>query len=333
MAHLTPKENLLRALNHQIPEWVPWGYEGFANIVAPDGLGFDMSAPLAAEFTDMFGVPMVMEWNSGPIPKPDVFILEDISKWRDIIKRPAVLDNIDWEFCSSRDLAKRDPELIKFCMGTLGNGYFMNLTYFMGFTNALIACVEEPEEVKALLSFLLEMNLEIGKKLLYYYKPDVMTMGDDIAHELRPFVSEAMFLDIFEPMWRANVALFKEAGIPAQHHNCGAFAPFVPFIVDMGFDAWDPAQPTYNDLPAIKAQFGDKLLICGGFENNGFVSWPDTTEEQIRAEVRKSMDTLAPGGGYAFGGRVMGSADDEVATARSAWIRDEYELNKDKYYN
>jgi hypothetical protein len=68
MADLTTKENLMRLYNHEIPQWVPWGYEGFMGIVAPDGLGFDFTAPPADEFTDMFGVPMVMEAKSGPIP-------------------------------------------------------------------------------------------------------------------------------------------------------------------------------------------------------------------------------------------------------------------------
>lgn len=274
---------------------------------------------------------MVMEWKSGPIPKPGEFILEDITKWRDIIKRPALLDEIDWQLCADRDLAQRDPDLIKFCLGGLGNGFFMNLTYFMGFDNGLIACVEEPEEVKDLLNFILELNLEVGKKMLYYYKPDVMTLGDDIAHERQPFVSEAMFLDIFEPLWRKNCQLFKEGGIPAQHHNCGRIEPFLDFVVAMGFDAWDPAQQS-NNLYDIKWRHDNKFAICGGLENNGFVSWPETTEEEIRAEVRRIMDELAPGGAFAFGGMVMGARDDEVANTRSAWIRDEYELNKDKYY-
>ena len=332
MAHLTPKENLLKMMNHEIPEWVPWGYEGFANIVAPPGLGFDFMSEPKAEFEDMFGVPMVMEWKSGPIPKPGEFILTDITKWRDIIKRPAILDEVDWEGSSSKMLAERDPELIKFCLGTLGNGYFMNLTYFMGFDNALCACVEEPEEVKALLNFLLEMNIEVAKKMLFYFKPDVMTMGDDIAHELHPFISEAMFLDIFEPMWRATCQVYKEGGIPTQHHNCGRIEPFIDYVVAMGFDAWDPAQQS-NNLYDIKWRHDNKFAICGGLENNGFVSWPETTEEEIRAEVRRVMDELAPGGAFAFGGMVMGAMDDEFANSRSAMIFDEYEKNKDKYYN
>jgi len=231
-----------------------------------------------------------------------------------------------------KDLENRDPNLLKVGWGGLGNGYFMILTYFMGFNNALIAIMEEPEEVKALLNFILDINVEVGKKMIHYYKPDMVHMGDDIAHERAPFVSEETFLDIFEPMWRKNLAIFKEAGLPAEHHNCGAFETFVPHIVNMGFNAWNPAQPTYNNLPAIKAKFGRKLAICGGFESNGFVSWPETTEEQIRAYVREVMDKFAPGGGFAFGGLVLGPMDNPTVKERNGWIRDEYEKNKYKYY-
>ena len=331
-AHLTEKENYLRVMNGEIPEYVPrslWMTCG----VRPSGLS-RMPDPGVMEFKDIFfGIPMVMEPNSGPIPKPNDFILDDVRKWRDVIKRPKIMDEIDWESMAKKDLEDRDPELLKVGGGSVGNGYFMMLTYFMGFTNALIACIEEPDEVKELLNFILELNLELGKEYLHWYKPDVYVMGDDIAHERAPFVSEEVFLDIFEPMWRANTALYKEAGLPAEHHNCGHFQPFVKHIVDMGFNAWNPAQPKFNDLPSIKREYGRKLVICGGFESNGMVSWSQTTEEEIRAYVREVMDELAPGGGYAFGGAVLGNQENPTAKERNAWISDEYEKHKYKYYS
>ena len=330
--HLSEKENYLRVMNGEIPEYVPtslWMTCG----VRPSGF-FSMPAPGATEFKDsFFGIPMVMEPNSGPIPKPDEYILEDICKWRDVIKRPKIIDEIDWEKMAKKDLDDRDPALLKVGGGSVGNGYFMMLTYMMGFTNALIACMEEPEEVKALLNFILDLNLELSKQYIYWYKPDMYVMGDDIAHERAPFVSEEVFLDIFEPMWRAGVAPYKEAGLPAEHHNCGAFQPFVKYIVDMGFNAWNPAQPTFNDLPAIKREYGRRLAICGAFENNGMVSWPQTTEEEIRAEVRRVMDEMAPGGGFVFGGHVLGNPDNPMVIERNGWINDEYEKNKYKYYS
>ena len=331
-AHLSKKDNYLRMLNGEIPEYVPtmMAFDPEAMCI-PTQLSI-FPPPGTVEFTDMFGIPMVVEPNSGPIPKPGHFILEDITKWRDIVKRPKVLDEIDWELQSTRDLADRDPSWIKVGTVSVGNGYFMLLTYFMGFDNALIAIMEEPEEVKALLNFLLELNIELAKKYIYYYKPDVFHMGDDIAHERAPFVSDAVFLDIFEPMWRQTVAVYKEAGLPAEHHNCGAFGAFVPYIVDMGFNAWNPAQPTFNDLPAIKARFGRKLAICGGFNSNGPASWPETPEEAVRAEVRQVLDELAPGGGFAFGGHILGAMDNPEVIKRNGWINDEFEKNKFNYY-
>ena len=330
-AHLSEKENYLRAINGEMPEYVPRSLWMQCS-VRPSALD-NVPEPGQREFKDaFFGIPMIMEPNSGPIPKPNDYVLEDIRKWRDVIKRPKIMDEINWEMMSKKDLDSRDPALLKVGGGSVGNGYFMILTYLMGFNNALMACIEEPEEVKALLGFILELNNEMGKNYLYWYKPDVYSMGDDIAHERAPFVSEDVFLDIFEPLWRADVALYKEAGLPSEHHNCGAFWPYVKYIVDMGFNAWNPAQPRFNDLPAIKKEYGRKLMICGAFENNGMVSWPQTTEEEIRAEVRKIMDELSPGGGFAFGGGVLGNPENPMVIERNAWITDEYEKSKFKYY-
>lgn len=329
--HLSIKENYMRMMRAEIPEYVP-RYSIFWSM-GVSALRPPMS-PEVKKWKDMWGVTYVVEWNAnnGALPEPNNFILDDIRKWRDVVKRPAILDEVDWELTSKRDLDARNPELPIVGGGSLGNGYFQMLMAFMGFNNGLVACLEEPEEVKALLNFILELNIETGKKFLKYYKPEVYMMGDDIAHERMPFVSEEVFLDLFEPMWRKNTALFKEAGLPANHHNCGYIQPFVKYIVDMGFNSMDPSQ-VVNDLKEIKATYGRKFAICGGFPNNGMASWPETTEEEIRAEVRRVMDELAPGGGFSFGGNVMGPPGDPFAAERNAWITDEYEKNKFKYYN
>ena len=333
-AHLSVKENYLRMYRGEIPEWIPgmeYGDDWAALMVACSALPM-FGEPGQTEWKDMFGVPFVMDFASGPIPKPGEFILEDITKWRDVIKRPAILDEVDWEMVSSKDLAERDPEKLRDGFCTVSNGYFMILTYFMGFDNALIACCEEPEEVKELLRFILDLNVEIGKKFIHYYKPDVFGFGDDIAHERAPFVSHEMFKDIFYPIWNDHYKMIKEADLIATHHNCGAFAPFVPYIVEMGVDGWNPAQPTYNDLPAVKAEFGHQLSLCGCFESNGKASRPETTEEEVRAEVRELCDALAPGGRFSFGAFIMGFPDDADRLMRQGWIADEFEKIKYSYY-
>jgi len=330
MAHLSLKENYFRMLNREIPEYVPT-----VNFGMP--IGLPELAPVFGGFEgekkDIFGVTYVTEAtiNYGALPKPGDFILKDITKWRDVIKRPEFLDTIDWELCASRDLANLNPEQIHTTWVSVGNGFFQLLMSFMGFDEGLCACVEEPEEVKDLLNFLLELNLEVGKKYIHYYKPDVFMGADDIAHERAPFVSEAVFMDLFEPCWRKQVELFLDAGIFTEHHNCGMFGPFVPHLIDMGYHSWNPAEHM-NDFPALKKLTVGKLAICGGFDSKP-ISTPETTEEETRAHVKATLDLMAPGGSYAFMGFLGAQPGDEDPMMRSRWVNDEFEKLRYSYYN
>ena len=91
----------------------------------------------------------------------------------------------------------------------------------------------------------------------------------------------------------------------------------------------DPAQ-TSNDLISIKKKYGNKLMICGGFDGRAFLPHLNVTEEQCRAAVKKTLDELAPGGGYCFSG--LGPSEDPILKQRSEWITDEYEKRKYSYY-
>ncbi|MCL2137370.1 MAG: hypothetical protein FWH40_07650 [Coriobacteriia bacterium] len=338
MPTLTPYENYMRMMRGEMPEYVPAMMDGGGTMGMVWEYNKDWRPAMGTTtpgeiWYDMFGVPYVSEWNAnnGSLPAPGQFILEDITKWRDVIKKPAILENIDWEYCASVDLPKLDPQYLVSAGPSIGNGYFQMLVAFMGFDNGLIACYEEPEEVKDLLTFLKDLNVEMAKEYIHYYKPGMYGMGDDIAHDRAPFVSLDIFLDIFEPMWRATVAPYKEAGCLASHHNCGKLDEFIPYIVDMGFDAWNPAEPS-NDLVAIKEKFLGRLAICGGFANNGPVCYPETTEEEVRGFVKEALDLYSPGGSYAFGGFIMGPPNDPVTAVRQSWINDEFEKIRYSYY-
>jgi uroporphyrinogen decarboxylase len=50
------------------------------------------------------------------------------------------------------------------------------------------------------------------------------------------------------------------------------------------------------DLPAIKAEFGDRLTFHGGVDI--MRTLPKGKPEQVQAEVRARVDALGAGGGY-----------------------------------
>jgi len=322
---LSTKENFLRALNGEIPEYVPrysifWAIAGMPSFMAgPRGMG---------PGKDIFGVEWSMEGSAiqAALPKPNDFILDDITRWRDVIKFPD-FSGVDWEAVSKKDTANYDPEFPK--GGSLCLGFFQNVASFMGFTEGLIACAEEPEEVKALVNYLCDGYLGLADNFLKYYKPDFIMFGDDIATEHRPFVSLETFQDIFAPVWRRFIKYFKERGYPAVHHNCGRFELFVDDIVDMGFNAWDPAQIS-NDLVGIKKKYGRKLMLMGCIDPIPLLPHMNPTEEQCRAAVKDALDTFAPGGGFAYLSDLWDAHPFSPEVVR--WVNDEYEKRKGDYY-
>ena len=326
---LSVKENYMRAMRGEVPEYVPRVGEAIGMQRPSILYGGRKDGP----GKDIFGVEWIKEGSSidALIPRNDVFILDDITKWRDVIKFPD-FSYVDWETMAKKDKEKLNPDL-PYGAGCTAGGFFQNVMSFMGFTEGLLALYEEPEEVKELVNYICDNCLSLADNFLKYYKPDYIYFADDIATDRSPFVSPATFHDIFEPVWRRYISYFKERGYLAAHHNCGYFEPFLDDLVDMGFNAWDPAQ-TSNDLVGIKKKYGNRLLICGGFDARAFLPHLDVSEEQCRTVVRETLDSLAPGGGYVFGGVLgaPGAVPDPITKQRSAWILDEYEKLKYSYY-
>jgi hypothetical protein len=322
---LSEKENFLRTLRGEVPEYVS-RYSFFWRM-QPSILEGERVNNVGK---DPFGVEWTKEGSSidGAMPRNDYFILDDIRKWRDVIEFPDY-SGVDWEAMAKKDLKDRDPALplgVKSC-ATLG--FFQTVISFMGFTEGLIACLEEPDELKELVNYLCDCYLSYADKVLQYYKPDFIGFGDDIATDRAPFVSLETFRDIFAPVWRRYIKYFKDRGYLAVCHCCGRFEPFVDDLVDMGFNMWEPAQ-AMNDLVSIKKKQGNKLVICGGLDSKLILPYGEVTEEECRSIVKTLLDDLAPGGGYAFPGLAGGNTP--VQQQRSVWVNDEYEKLKFSYY-
>jgi hypothetical protein len=332
MPTLNKRENFMRMINKEMPEYIPeynlfWAFGGPSFLWRPPAEGEPMK--------NMFGVEMVMD-SSGlvpaPMPKTTDFVLTDITKWRDIVKIPEYdFPDSAWADEGKKAIDARNPDVP--AGGGVSTGWFQPLVALMGFTEGLAACFEEPEEVKAMMQYFTDWSVEMTKKCIYYFKPDFGFIGDDIAHERNPFLSLEMFQDLIAPYWRAYYAVYLEAGIPVGMHNCGHFELYLDDLVDMGCSFWDPVQSS-NDAVAIKEKFGRNLALCGGIETRFYDE--DTSEEEVRAAVRAYCDALAPGGGFAmpemalFTEGMPGISPTELK--HFMWMGDEFEKIRYSYY-
>ncbi|MGZ5214576.1 MAG: uroporphyrinogen decarboxylase family protein, partial [Actinomycetota bacterium] len=82
-------------------------------------------------------------------------------------------------------------------------------------------------------------------------------------------------------------------------HTDGDVFPLIDDFVEMGVDILNPIQTSagkMSNLEELKARWGDRLTFCGGVDTRRIL--PAGTPDEVRAEVRRVIEILGPGGGY-----------------------------------
>jgi hypothetical protein len=322
---LSPKENYIRYLSGEIPEYIPSMLDGHGGRVAEDLLT-PQACPNGPIVTTL-GVKYVgsADLNNGAMPAPGEYVVTDILKWRDQLKIPDFSD-FDFEDYYAKKTKGVDLEH-KYI--TFSNGdYFLTLVSLMGFEDAMLALYEEPEEVKAMLDYVADFYLLVQKMQTKYVHPDGLMLMDDDAAYRAPFFSVEMYHEFFKPYHKMHCDLALENGMFIERHDCGKCEQFIPDWIEMGITNWNPAQTT-NDLVGIKAKYGRKLGIAGGWDN---VKWGQVyDEDELRAGMEEYVETFAPGGGFSFS--VMGAmGDDPKVKRRTQFIHDFYFDYVQPYY-
>ena len=332
MVKITERENLLRVLHGQEPAWIPrFGIVPIEAESEKHPPASQMAQPEILAGTplpnggriDIFGVEFEPTDSTGgqALPKPGQFILDDIRKWRDIIKVPS-LEGIDWKAMAQKATEKIDRRETAVSFGG-GGGYFQLITNFMGFTEGMCALYEEPEEVLELFEYLATFYETITTNMVDYINPDLWSLGDDNATARSPFISLEMYRKLFKPFQTRACKPAIDRGLPINMHDCGRCEDFIEDWRDFNVSCWNPAQVS-NDLVGIKKKYGNSLVLVGCWDSQGPAGWPEAPEELVRQAVRDCIDTYAPGGGFCFWGSVYGPKDDQAVRDHAFWVSDEY---------
>lgn len=336
MSNLTEKENYLRLLRGELPQWIPIYAFGPNPDGSPTSQRKVFSAPLHQQMLtprpakDVWGVTYVSV-TGGKIPEPNNFILDDITKWHDVIKAPDISD-YDWEMIAKKDLERwnvdRSQTALTFVLHT---GLFQGLMSFMGFSEGLCALVEEEEECQALFQYMSDFYMNYLSHIIDYIKPDILAITDDIAAWSTPFLSPELYRKLLKPLYAKHTQFALDRCIPVDMHCCGRCEDFVDDWIDIGVTAWQPAQVS-NDLLAIKRKYGRKFVICGGFDMTPDLVSANCTKEKVVEAVKKTVDNLAPGGGYCFYGNFLGESDDAIIQQKNKWVMETIKEYGANYY-
>ena len=323
---ISEKENYLKVLKGEIPEWLPIDtYTFYPPWFTPAVICVRPQIFNQGRMggKDMFGVTFIPTDSTGGQGMPDHSnpILKDIRDWPDVIKMPNI-DDFDFEQMAEHDLARIDRSQTAVEMGS-HVGYFQLLMEFMGMTEGLCAMVEEPEAVYNLIEYMADWFDVFTERCVDAYKPDVFGITDDVASSQGTFMSKQMYRELFKPFHERLCKPANKAGIPIDMHCCGRCEDFIEEWFDFHVIMWNCCQ-CMNDLKGIKKKYGNSFVLNGCNDFTDPQNFGRSNEDEVRDCVRKYIDTFAPGGGYIFRGYVFGPKSDHTIPLRNQWLMSEY---------
>jgi uroporphyrinogen decarboxylase len=238
-------------------------------------------------------------------PLADVETVADIENHLDTLTnydRPYYLDK-SYENLEqiARDLYENTDYLL---VGFFGGHIFAAGLQVRGYENFFLDLLANPVLAEALMDRLAEGHMRrfnrfaetVGKYL------HVVHVEDDLGMQDRTMISPEVYRQRIKPYHsRLYRHIKNQCDAYLMLHTDGSVYPLIPDFIEMGIDILNPVQYTTRGMEAgkLKSAFGADLTFWGGGCDTQQIL-PFGTPEQIKDEVRRQIDVLAPGGGFIF---------------------------------
>ncbi len=173
----------------------------------------------------------------------------------------------------------------------------------LGMENLLIKMYEEPKLVDALLQHIVDYYAAVSERT-FEAAPDVIDIffvGNDFGSQTGPLLGEPLFRRFVLGHLQRLTDLGHAHGLKVMLHCCGGFEPLIPAMIEAELDAVHAVQPSCRgmDLARLKADYGERIVFNGAIDSHHVLI--EGTPDLVRAETRKVLEIMKPGGGYVAG--------------------------------
>ena len=171
-----------------------------------------------------------------------------------------------------------------------------------GMDTFLVNLMKRPDFAEALLKKIASLCKELMGHFLEAAGEnlDIIKIGDDIGMQKGLLMSPKTYRQILKPIHADFISFIKErTKAKVFFHTDGDVFDLIPDFIEIGVDILNPIQTSagkMSDLPELKKQFGKTLTFCGAVDTHSIL--PMGTPQQVRDEVKRVIEVLAPGGGY-----------------------------------
>lgn len=184
-------------------------------------------------------------------------------------------------------------------------GIFEFAQRIVGMENLLMMMATDEATACSLFDKLLELKLGYWNAALLELGDlvDVVTYADDYGTQISQIISPEMFRNLLKPRVREIFRMMAKLAPHAKRffHSDGNIRPLIPDFIEIGVEILNPVhiRATGMEPKALKRDFGGELSFWGGgVDTQGVL--PHGTPQEVKDDVRRNLDALAPGGGYVF---------------------------------
>jgi uroporphyrinogen decarboxylase len=166
----------------------------------------------------------------------------------------------------------------------------------------LINLIANPKFAGALLDKVVELESQMVRNMLRAAgkNVDVVLCPDDLGMQTAPLISPELYRKMIKPRHRRLFDTIKShTKAKLLLHSDGAIAPLIGDLIDVGVDALNPVQVSaagMGDTTGLKREFGNHIAFWGAIDTHHML--PFGSPQEVREEVRRRIEELAPGGGY-----------------------------------
>jgi len=174
-----------------------------------------------------------------------------------------------------------------------------------GMENAMLDSFLFPVNSDKLVGKLADLKIEFWDSLLDEIGDviDIVGEGDDYGTQHSQLIAPDQFREYYKPHFARVLGFIKEKSpnVKLLFHSCGNVRPIIPDLIEIGVDLLNPVHITATGMEPVqlKKDFGKDVVFWGGGVDTQHVL-PTGTPQQVKDDVKRNIEALAPGGGFVF---------------------------------
>jgi len=177
--------------------------------------------------------------------------------------------------------------------------------YLRGFEEWYLDCAADPGRLSYLFDRILEINMEISRKILQQAgdRVDIIKFADDLGSQRSLQISPEFFRSYIKPRFKRYVdQIYQFVDDPKVFiHSCGSIEAILTDFIEIGINIINPVQITAADMDPekLKNKYGDQLSFWGAVDTQNVLR--NATPDGVRKEVERVVKILGEGGGFVLG--------------------------------